>query len=35
MRLQPPGYKEMWRLWFFSKHEDMNVGILKRKAVAF
>lgn len=35
MRLQPPGYKEMWRLWFFSKHKDMNVGILKRKAVAF
>lgn len=34
MRSQPPGYKEMWRLWSFSKHEDMNAGILKRKAVA-
>lgn len=34
MRLQPSGYKEMWRLWSFSKHENMNAGILKRKAVA-
>lgn len=33
-RSQPPGYKEMWRLWSFSKHKDLNAGILKRKAVA-